>query len=233
MAAPAPPNPPISEDMAAGLAHEVRNQLNSLQLHVQILEQELGERPSEAGQGVLDRLHRMTRALDELDDFLSEFLRLAHPPPVEPETIALAPLLLELVTFLAPEFAARGVALETDLASGAEQARADAPQLKRAILNLALNALAATPQGGGVTIETREREGSVRIAVRDTGSGIAPDLQPHLFEPFVVGRPGGVGLGLPIASRIVEQHGGRIEVESELGRGSVFTVVLPLRAVPR
>ena len=100
MADPGPPNPPFSEDMAAGLAHEVRNQLNALQLHVQILEQELGERPSEAGSGALDRLHRMTRALDELDDFLSEFLRLAHPPPVVPETIALAPLLRELVTFL-------------------------------------------------------------------------------------------------------------------------------------
>jgi signal transduction histidine kinase len=233
MAEPGPPTPPFSEDMAAGLAHEVRNQLNSLQLHVQILEQELGERPSETGQGVLDRLHRLTRALDELDDFLSEFLRLAHPPPVVPETIALAPLLRELVTFLAPEFAARGVVLETDLAGGAEQARADAPQLKRAVLNLALNALAATPKGGRVTIETRRREGSARIAVRDNGSGIAPDLVPHLFEPFVVGRPGGVGLGLPIASRIVEQHGGRIEVESELGRGSVFTVVLPARSAPR
>jgi signal transduction histidine kinase len=233
MVEPGPPNPPFSEDMAAGLAHEVRNQLNSLQLHVQILEQELGERPSEAGQGVLDRLHRMTRALDELDDFLSEFLRLAHPAPVVPEVIALAPLLRELVTFLAPEFAARGVVLETNLASGAEQARADAPQLKRAVLNLALNALAATPKGGRVTIETRRREDGTRIAVRDTGSGIAPDLVPHLFEPFVIGRPGGVGLGLAIASRIVEQHGGGIEVESELGRGSVFTIVLPARAAPR
>lgn len=233
MALPGPKNPPFSEDMAAGLAHEVRNQLNSLQLHVQILEQELGERPSEAGQGVLDRLHRMTRALDELDDFLSEFLRLAHPPPVVPETIALGALLRELVTFLAPEFAAGGVSLETDLASGAEEVRADAPQLKRAVLNLALNALAATSKGGRVTIETRKREGCLRIAVRDTGSGIAPELVPHLFEPFVVGRPGGVGLGLPIASRIVEQHGGRIEVESERGRGSAFTVVLPLRAAPR
>jgi two-component system, NtrC family, sensor histidine kinase HydH len=219
--------------MAAGLAHEVRNQLNALQLHVQILEQELGERLSDAGSEALDRLHRMTRALDELDDFLSEFLRLAHPPPVIPETIALAPLLRELVTFLGPEFAARGVALETDLARGADETRADGPQLKRALLNLALNALSATPKGGRVTIETRRREGTTRIAVRDTGSGIAPELRPHLFEPFVVGRPGGVGLGLPIASRIVEQHGGRIEVESTPGRGSVFTVVLPGATAPR
>ena len=233
MAEPGTPTPPFSEHMAAGLAHEVRNQLNSLQLHVQILEQELGERPAEADQGLFDRLHRMTRALDELDDFLSEFLRLAHPPPVVPQPIALAPLLRELVTFLAPEFAARGVVLETDLASAADDALADAPQLKRAVLNLALNALAATHEGGRVAIETCRREGSTRIAVRDDGSGIAPELLPHLFEPFVVGRAGGVGLGLPIAFRIVEQHGGRIEVESEPGRGSVFTVVLPGRASPR
>ncbi len=233
MAEPGSPNPPISEDMAAGLAHEVRNQLNSLQLHVQILEQELGERPAEAGQGVLDRLHRMTRALDELDDFLSEFLRLAHPPPVVPRPIALAPLLRELATFLAPEFAARGVALLTDLAGDADALTADGPQLKRAILNLALNALAATREGGRVTLETRRSEGATRIAVRDDGSGIAPELRSQLFQPFVVGRPGGVGLGLPIAARIVEQHGGWIEVVSEPGRGSVFTVVLPQRSEPR
>lgn len=175
----------------------------------------------------------MSRALDELDDFLSEFLRIARPMPVVVEPVALAPLLRELVTFLGPEFASRRVAIETDLADGAGSVRADPAQLKRAILNLALNALAATPAGGRVTIKTGRRGGATCIAVRDTGSGIAPDLRPHLFEPFVSGRPGGVGLGLPIASRIVEQHGGRIEVETELGRGSVFTIALPGHVAPR
>ncbi len=226
-------NPPLSEDMAAGLAHEVRNQLNSLLLHLQILEQELEERNADVGAQARDRLHRMTRALEELDDFLSEFLRLAHPPPVVPEATALAPMLRELATFLEPEFAARGVTLETDLAGERDALRADVSQLKRAVLNLALNALAATPKGGRVAIETRRGEGATRITVRDTGIGIAPELVPHLFEPFVVGRPGGVGLGLPIASRIVEQHGGRIEVESQSGRGSEFTIVLPQTPQPR
>ncbi len=231
MADPPAASPPLPESLAAGLAHEIRNQLNSLQLHVQILSDELAE--NAAPPPCLDRLHRMSRSLDELEDFLSEFLRLARPLPVVPEPIGLGGLLRELVTFLEPEFAARGVKIETSLAATAEKARADAAQLKRAVLNLALNALAATPRGGRVAIETSRREGATRIAVRDTGSGIAPGLRPHLFEPFVSGRPGGVGLGLAIAARIVERHGGRIEVDTELGRGSVFTIVLPAVAGSR
>jgi len=218
--------PRLTEELAAGLAHEVRNQLNSLQIHLGVLEQEVSELVADAASPIVERVRRMVRAVSELDDFLTDFLRLARPARLAREPIPLHPLITELAAFLAPEFAARGVSLLTELAQDASSVNADRPQLRRALLNLALNALQATPAGGRVIIGTARRAGSVGLSVRDTGQGVPLDLQPRLFEPFVSGRPGGTGLGLAIAQRAVEQHGGTIEVESGPG-GSAFTIVLP------
>jgi two-component system sensor histidine kinase HydH len=222
-----PEGPRLTEGLAAGLAHEVRNRLNSLQIHLGILEQELNEALPDARDSIDGQLRRMTLALGELDDFVSEFLRFAHPPHPTLERVALRSLIGELAAFLRPECAAREVDLVTTLAAEPALIECDALQLKSVLLNLVLNALHATPAGGRITIETARREGAAAIAVRDTGEGIAPDLRPRLFEPFVSGRPGGTGLGLSIARRIVEGHGGRIEVETSAGHGSTFTVVLP------
>jgi signal transduction histidine kinase len=218
--------PRLTEELAAGLAHEVRNQLNSLQIHLGVLEQEVSDLAAERAAPVVERVRRMARAVSELDDFLTDFLRLAHPAQLLREPLDLRPLITELASFLTPEFAARGVALVTELAEGVDRASADRPQLRRALLNLVLNALQATPPGGRVTIRADRRPDAVSLTVRDTGAGVPAELRARLFEPFVSGRPGGTGLGLAIAQRAVEQHGGTIELDSGPA-GSAFTIVLP------
>ncbi|MCU0242106.1 MAG: ATP-binding protein [Vicinamibacteria bacterium] len=216
------------ETLAAGLAHTIRNQLNSLQIHVQLSDQDLREILGDDGHPLLERLRRMDRTLIELDGFLSEFLLYVHPPAMALAQVALAPLVQSLATFLAPEFALRQVALVTDLAQAPEFITADAFHLKRALLNLTLNALAASNAGSTVTISAvAAPDGGARIAVRDLGSGIPAALRPRLFEPFASAHSGSAGLGLPIAQRIIDAHGGRVEVETYAGRGSVFTVILP------
>jgi signal transduction histidine kinase len=109
----------------------------------------------------------------------------------------------------------------------------DAELLERVFYNLLINAVQATPEQGTVTIKTRGVGGMAEICVIDRGSGIDPKLMSTIFNPFVTTKPDGVGLGLAIVSKIVDEHGGRISVESEVGKGSVFRVHLPAVAEPR
>jgi signal transduction histidine kinase len=217
-----------SEEIAAGLAHEVRNQLNSLQIHLGVLEQELAQEPP-ASASALARVRRMARSLSALDDVVTDFLHLSRPLRPAHTPVDICVLLSELAAFLSPEFAARGVTLEIDTERGPCVVEGDGAELRRLVFNLAINALEATPAGGRVRVETAARGDVWLLAVRDTGAGVPAELQGRLFEPFVSGRPGGTGLGLAIARRIAEQHGGSITHASPAGQGTTFEVRLPLQ----
>ncbi|WP_287417949.1 HAMP domain-containing sensor histidine kinase, partial [Oceanithermus sp.] len=147
--------------------------------------------------------------------------------PFAPEPLALAELVQDVVLELRPRFEARGVALELAPPPGPLLVRGEAGLLERALVNVLVNALEHTPKGGRVAVRLAEVDGEARVAVADTGSGIAPEDLPHLFERAFRKRDGGSGLGLAIAQQALRLHGGRIEVESERGRGSLFVLVLP------
>jgi signal transduction histidine kinase len=104
--------------------------------------------------------------------------------------------------------------------------------MERVFYNLVLNAAQAAPPGGEITVKTRLVDSTVEVAVIDRGAGIAPADLENIFNPFFTTKPDGVGLGLAIVSKVIDEHGGKITVESELGKGSVFRVYLPLRAAP-
>jgi two-component system sensor histidine kinase HydH len=137
-------------------------------------------------------------------------------------------VLRELGVLLEPEAASRGVQVVVDAPPPLPPVRADRARLTQVLLNLGLNAVEAMPAGGTLTLAAAVAGADLVIAVTDTGEGIAPDIRRRLFEPYVTTKSRGLGLGLAIARRIVEDHGGRIEVASEPGRGSRFTVSLPL-----
>ena len=223
--------------MTGGLAHEIKNPLSTLVLNAQLLDEELDEAvPDEDSRG---RLHRRVGALVRetvrLRGILEDFLRYAGRMRLDPQRRDIAALVSDLVDFFHPQCDQAAVLLRAEIPSNPVEAEIDESHLKQAILNLMLNALQAMDQraAGGtsprgelmVRVEAADEE--VRVHVIDTGPGIPPDRLEEIFRPYVSGKPGGSGLGLPTARRIVEEHGGELTVHSEAGRGSDFLIRLP------
>ena len=220
------PEPGLIETLAAGVAHEVRNPLNSLQINVGILEQELLELLPDREAHVFAVLRKIAGEIKRLDDFVSEFLRFTRPPRLNVERLPVRPLLTDLAAFITPECSKKGVELGVDL-RGPETACVDGFQLKQAILNLVLNALQATPGGGHVVVRTSGDKRRLVVAVSDDGEGMSAETREKAFTPFFTTREEGTGLGLPLVRRIVEQHGGSLEITSTPGKGTTVTLVFP------
>lgn len=216
----------LIETLAAGVAHEVRNPLNSLQINVSILEQELSELLPDRRAHAFAVLSKIAAEIKRLDDFVSEFLRFAAPPRLDVVRLAVRPLLTDLAAFIAPECSKKGVALSLDLA-GPELAWVDGFRLKQAVLNLVLNALRATPAGGHVTVRTAGHERRLVLSVSDDGEGMTAETRARAFTPFFTTREEGTGLGLALVRRIVDQHGGAVDIASAPGEGTTVTLVFP------
>jgi signal transduction histidine kinase len=221
--------PELIETLAAGVAHEVRNPLNSVQINLSILEQELSELLPDRQAHAFAVLAKIAGEIKRLDDFVAEFLRFARPPRLNVERLPVRPLLADLAAFMTPECSQKGVALDLDLA-GPEAAWVDGFQLKQAVLNLLLNALQATPAGGHVVVRTGGDKRHLLVSVRDDGEGMSPETATKAFTPFFTTREEGTGLGLSLVRRIVEQHGGSIEVTSAESQGTTVTMVFPAPA---
>jgi signal transduction histidine kinase len=221
-----PPEPGLIETLAAGVAHEVRNPLNSLQINLSILEQELRTLLPDRQAHAFAVLARIAGEIKRLDDFVSEFLRFARAPRPKLERLAVRPLLTDLVAFMTPECSKKRVALSLELA-GPETVCVDGFQLKQALLNLVLNALEATPAGGRVVVRASGDKRRFVVAVSDEGEGMTEEVRQKALTPFFTTREQGTGLGLPIVGRIVEQHGGSVEIASRTGAGTSVTLVFP------
>jgi signal transduction histidine kinase len=214
--------------LASGLAHEIRNPLNSLSLNMQMLGEELGG----AGAGGSGRrLLEITRGeIGRLERLVTDFLSYARPRPPELEEVPAPELLERTRQVLCGAARSRGVRIETVDATGGARLRVDPAQVRQLLLNLAHNALAATEGSGRPPVVrlTAERRGAAAVlAVEDNGVGIPPAELDRVFDLFYSTRKGGTGLGLAIVDRIAKNHGGRVEAASEPGRGTTFSVVLP------
>ena len=218
---------PLVEAIAAGIAHEVRNPLNALQINLGILEEEISELLPDRKSHVFEVIGKIAGELRSLDNFVTEFLRFARPPRLNREPVEVHALLADLVNFIGPECGRKGVSLSLAGESGPRTLVADAFQLKHAVLNLVLNALQATPAGGRIAIEVGGDNRALEVRVRDTGEGMDAGVLPRAFEAFFTTREGGTGLGLPIARRIVEAHGGTLALRSREGEGTVATICVP------
>jgi signal transduction histidine kinase len=214
----------LIETLAAGVAHEVRNPLNSLQINLTILRQELSELIPDGQAHAFVVLAKIAGEIKRLDDFVSEFLRFARPARLNVERLEVRALLADLAAFITPECAKKGVSLGVDL-SGPDTAWVDGFQLKQAVLNLVLNALQATPAGGHVVVRTGGDKRRLVVSVSDDGEGMPAETREKAFTPFFTTREEGTGLGLPFVRRIVEQHGGTVELSSAPGEGTTVTLV--------
>jgi signal transduction histidine kinase len=217
--------------LASGLAHEIRNPLNSLNLNMQMLEEEMEEGGSAASAPTGKRLLAITRSeLSRLERLVSDFLAYAKPRPLEMEDMPAVRPLERVREVLAGEIQKRGARVEVHDASGGARVRVDPGQINQLLLNLAQNALAATEETGRKPVLelAAARHGSiVALSVKDNGAGIPPEARERVFEIFYSTRKGGTGLGLAIVDRIARGHGGRVKVESEPGSGTTVTVELP------
>lgn len=218
-------------NLSATVAHEIRNPLNAISMGLQRMRAEFAPAGGEAEYGrVVDLVQGEVRRLNGI---VEAFLTLARPLALRPVATPPVPLVRQVADLVGPEAGARGVQLVTDLPGDLPAARLDPDHVKPVLLNLVSNALEAMPEGGTLTLGAAAREGTLVLTVEDTGTGIAPEVLPRIFEPYVTTKTRGTGLGLAITRRIVEAHGGRIEVATREGRGTRFTVTLPLEGAER
>jgi two-component system sensor histidine kinase HydH len=227
--------------MAAGLAHEIRNPLGSIKGAAQFLQPSGTSGSSAVGSAPVgdtkEFLNIIVEEVNRLNKIVSQFLDYARPYRGEQEPLEITDVLKKTLQLLAKEEASHFEIL-TAFADRLPPVRADAEQLLQVFLNLSLNALQAMPQGGKLLISTGLRRATRRgaaaafleIRFRDTGVGIPPTDIKNLFIPFFTTKDKGTGLGLPISQRIIENHGGTIEVRSQPGEGATFTVLLPVEA---
>jgi signal transduction histidine kinase len=213
--------------LAAGLAHEIRNPLNSIRMNVELIESDLAERGEAEDSPSAVRLGRIRREADQLGGILDEFLAFARPPRMELVATDLSQYLNEMLDFFAPECEKHGVTVRRQFADSPYPIRVDPAQFKHVVLNLLKNAVEAIGEHGELTVSTAELDREVEIRISDNGGGLRPGSEEKIFEVFFSTKEQGTGLGLAIARRIVEEHGGKLEVENRPGLGAAFIIRVP------
>jgi two-component system sensor histidine kinase HydH len=218
--------------LAGGLAHEIRNPLSTVSLNLDLLAEDFQKPETPRDRRVLQRVERLQHEVNRLRDILENFLRFARVQDLGLESTDLNAIVDELRDFYEPTAATKGVVIRTYLAADMPPTRIDADLFKQALLNLVLNAEHAMPAGGELIMTTRHDGSWVVLDVIDTGVGMTDQVRSRIFDAFFSTRPAGSGLGLPTARKIVEAHGGSIQVQSEPGKGSQFTLRLPVFEKP-
>jgi two-component system, sporulation sensor kinase E len=215
--------------LAAGVAHEIGNPLNSLTIHLQILERKMRRLPDEVRAELQEPLSVAREEITRLDYIVTQFLRAIRPTPLETTMENLDTLIEESLAFLAPELKNRDILVETALSGKLPPMALDRHQIKQAFYNIIKNAAQAMKTGGILHIRTGRDEDHVWVTFEDTGGGIPAESMSKIFDPYFTTKESGSGLGLLIVRRIVREHGGEIEIVNNEGRGLELTIRLPLR----
>ena len=213
--------------ITAGVAHEVKNPLNSMRLWLENLKESL---PPEMDSNAMQAVQVLDKEIDRLDAVVKRFLDFTRPMEVRLEATQLADILREVIEVAPPQLRKAKVEVAQLLPIDVPEVYVDRALLKQAILNLVLNAVEAMPAGGQLHLMLSRRGEMAEISVGDTGKGIPPENKQKIFQLFFTTRPGGSGIGLASTFRIVQLHNGSIDFTSEVGRGTTFRIELPLAA---
>lgn len=210
------------------LVHEIRNPLNSINLNLQILEEDLSTENRSSPEDLQRRVQRIRGEVERLNRILTDFRRYASLPPLIFETCDLAPLIEEVLDFNEPEAQRQNVQVKREIQE-LPSVQLDPSQFKQALLNLIINGVQAMGEGGTLTVRAQSLSGGIQIDVEDTGQGIEPEQLDKIFDLFLSTKEDGIGIGLTIVKQVVEGHGGRVNVESNPGQGTKFSIVLPAK----
>ena len=216
--------------LLAGLAHEIRNPLTAINARLYTLQKALADSTPEYKDATVIR-----NEINRLEQIVRDFLKLARPAEPRFATLTAEPVLREVKDLLAPNFERDSIELKLDSAVDAPF-RADPQQLKQVLINLIQNAADSVGQNGSIILRARRGKSrakenlddAILLEVEDTGTGIPPEVQDKLFDPFFSTKEDGTGLGLPIAARIIDKHGGALDFETHVGQGTTFRIELPV-----
>lgn len=214
--------------LAASVAHELGNPLNSLTIHLQLIDRRLKKlRGSREAEALADSIKICQDEVTRLDGIIRNFLEAIRPRPPDLVETNLVEIIEDVLRFQGRELADRAISVEADLPASAPVVMADRDQLKQVFFNLIKNAMEAMGPEGRLTLRVRADDDSVYVAVADTGSGIKAEDMAKLFSPYHTTKPTGHGLGLMIVQRIMRDHGGHVGIESKEGVGTVVTLQFP------
>jgi len=213
--------------LAAGVAHEIGNPLNAITIHLQLMERELRELPGEKGTALSELLQVARDEVSRLDHILTDFLGAIRPSDPQREQASVEVLLTESLRVLRKEAEDRGAWIEVDVPPDLPVILVDKGQVRQAFFNLARNAIQSMGRGGILKVTASSNDRFVLVCFRDSGDGISAEALAQIFEPYRSSRLKGTGLGLMIVQRILRDHGGHIEIDTEPGRGTAVTMYLP------
>lgn len=215
--------------LAAGVAHEIGNPLNSLHIHLQLLERKIRRLPEKDRHDFREPVRVAQEEIKRLDQIVTQFLRAIRPAPVRLHPENLNALVQESIAFLEAEILNRDVIVEQELRPDLPPVEVDRDQIKQAFYNVIKNSFQAMKSDGILRIATDRNEDYAIVSFTDTGGGISPEKMSKIFEPYYTTKTSGSGLGLLIVRRIVRDHGGEIDLVSNEGRGLTLTIRLPYR----
>ena len=217
-------------ELAGGFIHEIKNHLNTLNLNLQLLAEDFQNPETQRERRALTRVQKLQGECQRLVDLANDFLQFARLKEVPLEPGDLRKLIEEMIDFFTPTARAANIDIKAYLPADLPTLPLNKEMMRQALLNLMLNAVQAMPEGGELTIQAATENHHVVLALIDTGTGIAVEVLPKIFRPFfsTKAKDGGSGLGLPTTKKIIEAHHGAIDVQSEVGKGTKFTIRLPV-----
>ena len=216
-------------ELAGGFIHELKNHLNTLNLNLQLLGEDFENPENQRERRALTRVQKLQGECQRLVDLSNDFLGFARIKEVPLQPGDLGKIIEEMIDFFTPTARASNIEIKTFIPADLPTLQLDNEMIRQALLNLMLNAVQAMPEGGELTFQAVVENHHVCLSLIDTGIGIAPELLPKIFRPFfsTKSKIGGSGLGLATTKRIIEAHHGTIDVQSEVGKGTKFTIQLP------
>ncbi|MCE5341724.1 MAG: two-component sensor histidine kinase [Planctomycetaceae bacterium] len=215
--------------LTGGLAHEMKNPLSIVKVNLKLISEDLAASKDQNTVRAAKKIAVVQKETDRLEQILEDFLRYIRKTELHPASVDINKLVSDMIDFYSPQATSRSITIRQAMCGEPLICFVDSNSLKQVLLNLFINAQQAMP-GGELIVTTQKMNNDAVITVTDTGKGIEPENLEKIFDAYYSTKVGGSGLGLPTSKKIIEAHKGSIKVDSIIGKGTSFTILLPLES---